>query len=253
LRATLNYGRINMKIQDVYTGMLVKANSEIEGVGLDFVRENDFGVVTRFSNGQAEVEWNNPIYTTTLEWWIDVCEIEPAYRKSEVVGNYIKVLRDDGNDLVVGELHKIMPHPTEEYPVIDEVFSVWYNKLPEVFTQSDLLNLYNGETDFEYILAKDVEKSKPQTKVEPKVKPTKSKLSGITVPIKIALDIEINDKPIIEENDEELIIYAGRHTILYLKEYDSLGMASCNANELESYNKRIGLAIAYRRAMMGDK
>jgi hypothetical protein len=244
-----------MKIQDVYKGMLTKAYGEIKGNGLGYVRPNDHGTVVRFEDGQAEVEWNNPIVVmrSTSQWWPDVGNIEPAYRKSEMVGNYIKALRDDGHDLVVGELHKIMLNPTDNIPVIDEVFSAWYNKLPEVFTQADFLNLYDGGVDFEYLLAKDVEKSKPQTKVEPKVKPTKSKASEITVPIKVTFDIEINDKPIIEENDEELIIYAGRHTILYLKEYDSIGMASCNANELESYDKFTGKAIAYYRAMKGDK
>jgi hypothetical protein len=235
-----------MKIQDVYTGMLVKANSEFKGTGTRYVRPNDHGTVVRFEDGQVDVEWNNPIVAirSTSQWWIDVDNIEPAYRKSEMVGNYIKVLRDDGNYFGIYGLYRIDLDKSDDSIIISFDgcgFSAWSDDLPEVFTQADLLNLYNGETDFEYILAKDVEKSKPQTKVEPKVKPTKSKASGITVPIKI----EINDKPIIEENDEDIVIYIGRHTIMFDKNFGTYGIASCHPNELNKYDKFIGKCVAY--------
>ena len=233
-----------MKYEDVKVGMRVKTNSEITGCGEGYVRPNDFGTVSDTNGWDNEVRviWDNPISERGENWWVRASNVEPSYKKSEMVGNYIRVLRDSDGDLDVGRVYQIKKcGGGVEISTSEHSFNVWYYKLPEEFTQADLLGLYNNTCDFQYVLKEDVEKSKPQTKTEPN-----TKLEEITVPLKVDVTA-IQDKPIIEDTDEELIIYCGRHTIYYHKEFDALGTSTCNP--VDTYDKYVGKAIAGYRAL----
>jgi hypothetical protein len=240
-----------MQFKDVKVGMRVKANSKITGFGEGYVKPNDFGTVI-YKGEQIKIQWNNPINKQNeCKWWTDSYDIEPVYKKSEMVSNYIRVLRDDDGDLIVNRLYKIRKTVVGELKIEEDGyhFSDWSNEISEEFVQADLLNLYNGACDFQYVLKEDVEKSKPQTKTEPNAQgviefPEVNTSFGEIKVIEIG---ETEAKPIIEETDEELVIYCGRHTIYYHKQFDALGTSACNP--VDTYDKYVGKAIAGFRAL----
>ncbi len=67
-----------MKKEDVKVGMLIKANSELNGIAGGYVRPNDIGEVVYISDVSAKVEWRNSIekYNDSC-WWIDYSDFEP--------------------------------------------------------------------------------------------------------------------------------------------------------------------------------
>jgi hypothetical protein len=73
----------------------------------------------------------------------------------------------------------------------------------------------------------------------------KKKTSQITVKVKADL---LFDKPVVEENKGDVYIFSGRSVIYINNEFGMWGMATCNSNELKSYSKDIGKALAYYRA-----
>jgi len=144
-----------MRIEDVKIGMLVKANGEINGCGNRYVTPNDYGVVTMVwsPKNEVEVKWNNPLVkvNNVCDWWTNPSDIEPAYKKSEIVGGYLKILRN--NRLPIGEIYEIVQgkYYVQLETIEEGNLFVWYDKIPDVFTQNDLLGLYGGTTDFRYI------------------------------------------------------------------------------------------------------
>lgn len=229
-----------MEFKDVKLGMLVRAKNIIGNPAISYVRPNDYGTVIgglEIGSENIHVRWNDPVNNECdKKWWINPKDIEPAYRKSEMVGNYVKVLRDESEDFTIGKLYKVKEVGVGHTGLLDNMGRgawAWFEKLPKVFTQSDLKKLYSDTADFEYILAEDVE-----------VPPAKSKLSKIEVPVKIK--VELDDEPTIEDSVEDLAIYSGRHTIYYNKELDLIGVSVCHPND--NYDKFIGKAVAYYKA-----
>ena len=75
----------------------------------------------------------------------------------------------------------------------------------------------------------------------------KSKVSEIKTKLHVDL---LFDKPVIEETKEEVYIFSGRTTIYINKSLGGYGVATCNSRELSSYNKEIGMSLAYRRCFL---
>jgi len=75
----------------------------------------------------------------------------------------------------------------------------------------------------------------------------KKKTSQITVKVKADL---LFDRPEVEDiNGEDIYIFTGRSVIYVNRLLSEFGMSTCNSNELKSYNKEIGKALAYYRCM----
>lgn len=75
----------------------------------------------------------------------------------------------------------------------------------------------------------------------------KPKSQPIITELKVDL---LFDKPVIEENRDEVYIYSGRSTIYINLSLGTYGVATLNSNELKSYSKEIGESLAYRRAFV---
>ena len=93
-----------------------------------------------------------------------------------------------------------------------------------------------------------------KTIAEPKQ--PKSKLSQITVPVKVDVQPvnkpkQSSPRPIIEEDDSETYIFVG-NTVVYLnKECGLYGVSTCGSKDI--YNKEIGKALAFYRASHSEK
>jgi hypothetical protein len=239
-----------MDIKDVKIGMRVKSAGEIEEEWASYVYPNTCGIVRFIGGNSISVKWDSSKGGDDDIWWINPEYIEPVYKKSEMVGNYIRVLRDDDRWFKGGEVFKVHLDYDKDLIISDDEgdYYSWAEDLPDGFTQLDLKNVYNGDVDLEYVLKEDVEKSKQQTKTEPNVKLEipKQAIKNVKSQVIKSLSNTLSDKPIINESKDELIIYCGKNTIYYNKQLDILGMSKCHEND--TYSQLTGLAIAHYRA-----
>lgn len=92
-----------------------------------------------------------------------------------------------------------------------------------------------------------------KTVAEPK--PPKSKLSQITVPVKVDVQPKPQPKqsqrPIIEESDSETYVFVGETVVYINKECGLYGVSTCGYKDI--YDKEIGKALAYYRANHSEK
>ena len=72
-----------------------------------------------------------------------------------------------------------------------------------------------------------------------------NKIKEITTTIKADL---LFDKPVVEEDRDEVYIYSGRTTVYINLSLGTYGVATVNSNELKSYNKEIGQSLAFKRS-----
>ena len=73
----------------------------------------------------------------------------------------------------------------------------------------------------------------------------KPKIQPIITTIKADL---LFDKPVVEEDRDEVYIYSGRTTVYINLSLGTYGVATVNSNELKSYNKEIGQSLAFKRS-----
>ena len=90
-----------------------------------------------------------------------------------------------------------------------------------------------------------------KTIAEPKQ--PKSKLSQITVPVKV--DVQPTkpkqSRPIIEDDGNEVYIYVGNTTIYIHPEFCQYGVSTCSSEDI--YDKMVGKSVAYFRANHAHK
>ena len=125
-------------------------------------------------------------------------------------------------------------------------FCDWSTLLPNEFTINELnksLQTNCGDVQFIYI------GDNPQTQNKVKTDEVKSDKKSKVSEIKTKLHVDLLfDKPVIEETNDEVFIFAGRSTIYISKEFGVYGVATVNSNELKSYDREVGRALSYFRA-----
>jgi hypothetical protein len=77
------------------------------------------------------------------------------------------------------------------------------------------------------------------------IEPNKSNTKEPKTQVKVDM---LFDKPTVEEDNKDVYIFSGRTTIYLNIELGVWGMARCNSNELNTYSKEIGKAVAYYHA-----
>lgn len=110
---------------------------------------------------------------------------------------------------------------------------------------SDSIKIYECDSDFNYSPSMFKNITQNKVKSDEIKQDKKSKVSDIRTKLHVDL---LFDKPVIEETKEDVYIFSGRTTIYFSKEMGCYGIATCHSNELSSYNKEVGMSLAYRRS-----
>jgi len=162
-------------------------------------------------------------------------KMEKKMKKEDLEGKFVKCQKGNCH-YKTGDILQIKNGEIKSLNGSDLLFS-WYNELPSEFTIKELnklLNKYHG-LGLQYI--GDL----------PTPQPKKVKTNEIKVKIKADVDMHFS-KLVIEESKEEVFIFSGRNVIYMNLELGCYGIATCNSDELKSYSKEVGKALAYYRA-----
>ena len=173
--------------------------------------------------------------------------MEKKMTKEDLEGKWVKVVKGDGRHFHANDLIQIKNGGIR---AIDggDTLRYWYDVLAESFSEKELrdelLNRYSW-LKIEYLGDYPQSQSKPKSD-----SPNSNKKSDKTnLTVKLNVDM-LFDSPVVEETKEEVYIFSGRTTAYFNKDLGIYGISTCDSKELPSYNKEIGMSLAYRRAYL---
>jgi len=211
-----------------------------------FLKANEYVVVKGFENEQV-ILGDGTIFSGDYFLPQDLIpykikkennKMEKKMTKADLEGKWFKIKKSKGNAYYkTGDIIQCKNSGLTSLQNVDTL-SMWHHNLNKEFTLAELtkvLKTYYAGIGLEIVYLGD----------EPNQTSKNSKLSDITVKIKADL---VFDSPVIEETKEEVFIFSGRNVIYMNLELGCYGVATCNSNEIKSYSKEVGKALAYYRA-----
>ena len=237
--------------------------SEATIIGFDERHGMLFPIVVASSYGNEDIRLDRGI-TTVLDVahennqryeWASINEIatiiekekpmEKKMTKADLEGKWVKVTKGDDRNFKTGDVLSIKNRQIRSKNNLEGLYS-WFNELPEEFTLSELnkvLSTSYQATSLVYFDKTPQPQSKPNSdSPNPNKKSDKTNLT-----VKLNVDMLFN-KPVVEETEHEVYIFSGRTTVFIDKEMGIYGVATVNSNELNTYCKETGKAIAFYRA-----
>lgn len=163
-------------------------------------------------------------------------KMEKRMKKADLEGKWFKINKSNRNKYYkAGDIIQCKNSGLTSLHNVDTLF-MWHHNLNKEFTLAELTNVlktYYAGIGLEIVYLGD----------EPNQTSKKSKLSDV----KVNVDMFFS-KPIIEETKEEVFIFSGRVVTYFNKQLGVYGVAVCHEDELKSYSKEVGKALAYYRA-----
>ena len=171
--------------------------------------------------------------------------MEKKMTKADLEGKWVKVTKGDDRNFKTGDVLSIKNRQIRSKNNLEGLYS-WFNELPEEFTLSELNKVLSTSYQVTSLVYFD-KTPQPQSKPKSNSSNPNKKSNKTNLTVKLNVDM-LFDPPVIEETKEEVYIFSGRTTVFIDKEMGIYGIATVNSNELNTYCKETGKAIAFYRA-----
>jgi hypothetical protein len=255
-------------VVDGVIGLMGWHHASTEGIINGILQYNKTTKITLVKKYYDTSVLDFPIREITIK---PIREIKDSSESFGIVGTPTSMVCKKGNQLHVGDIVKVIGKYGEHTPTLivssDSEFVMGWkgikfeNGYNTHFGHIELIKKYYDVADGKYHnnhlkispSYESVEIVYPQEPKQPK-----SKLSQITVPIKVDVQSKQQPKtkqssprPVIEDDDSETYIFVG-NTVVYLnKECGLYGVSTCGHKDI--YDKEIGKALAFYRASHSEK